>query len=315
MADFIFHASMQNTRLLHASRILLAPAALGLLLLSGCSTTLTNLTPDSLPANPSQLYTLSVRFNPHAATLVPGSVSLEVIVDGQPHPMTKSPAGQDIYTYDFPAPAGIAEIRYYVLASYSARDRKGQVIKYTDHSELHHAKVSGRYVITLGTNRGPVGARIGVVGSGFTAQDKIFLGTTPAQTVVESPNALGFFVPAVENGRNYDVKIVNATGTTIAGTFHVDASTVTVTPSALTLRAGETQLITFAIPTVAPAGGTLLDVTTDVPNSVIMPEVIVPGGFSDVTVRVTGTNTPGSGSLFLKGYGPGEIAVPVTVTK
>ena len=38
-------------------------AALATFLLAGCSTpALTNLTPDTLPANPSQLYTLSTRF-------------------------------------------------------------------------------------------------------------------------------------------------------------------------------------------------------------------------------------------------------------
>ena len=60
-------------------------------------------------------------------------------------------------------------------------------------------------------------------------------------------------------------------------------------------------------------GGTLLDVTTDVPDSVIMPEVIVPQDGTKVTVSVEG-GRPGTGSLFLKGYGAGEITVPVTVS-
>jgi hypothetical protein len=45
---------------------------------------------------------------------------------------------------------------------------------------------------------------------------------------------------------------------------------------------------------------------------VIMPEVVVPEGQTSVTVTVEG-GKPGAGSLFLKGYGSGEVSVPVTV--
>jgi hypothetical protein len=53
-------------------------------------------------------------------------------------------------------------------------------------------------------------------------------------------------------------------------------------------------------------------VTTDIPDSVIMPEVVVPTGSSSVTVTVQG-GRPGSGSLVLKGYGAGTVTIPVTV--
>ena len=41
---------------------------------------------------------------------------------------------------------------------------------------------------------------------------------------------------------------------------------------------GERQALNFSLPNAAPPGGTLLDIATDVPESVIMPEVIVPQG-------------------------------------
>ncbi|MEI6860877.1 MAG: IPT/TIG domain-containing protein [Verrucomicrobiota bacterium] len=306
---------MQNTRLLHASRILrAASAAFGLAALVGCTTpVLTTLTPDSLPENPSQLYTLSLRFAPHAAFVLPDSVSIQIVIDGQPHPMTKSAAGTEIYTYDHQTASGQTELTYYFLASFSSRDQRGVITKHDEYTPLQHAKISGRYVLSLETGRGPVGARIGILGRGFTPQDQISLDNTPARTVPESPTALSFYVPAVPNGRSYQVKITNAAGTTIAGTFTVDASNVTITPTALNLRVGETQTLTFTLPTVAPAGGTMLDVMTDVPNTVMMPEVVIPAGANGVRVQVRGL-TPGTGSLFLKGYGSGEVTVPVQVT-
>jgi hypothetical protein len=43
-----------------------------------------------------------------------------------------------------------------------------------------------------------------------------------------------------------------------------------------------------------------------------MPEIIVPQGQTSVTITVEG-GKPGSGSLFLKGFGAGEVTIPVTV--
>jgi hypothetical protein len=43
-----------------------------------------------------------------------------------------------------------------------------------------------------------------------------------------------------------------------------------------------------------------------------MPEVVVAQGQTSVSVDVQG-GKPGTGSLFLKGYGSGEVSVPVTV--
>ena len=63
---------------------------------------------------------------------------------------------------------------------------------------------------------------------------------------------------------------------------------MTADPAALSLAPGQKQSLTFTITHPAPAGGLLLDVTTDVPESVIMPEVIVPEGQSSATVTVEG---------------------------
>ena len=61
------------------------------------------------------------------------------------------------------------------------------------------------------------------------------------------------------------------------------------------------------------AGGMLIDVTTDVKDSVVMPEVFVPANASSVTVPVQG-GKPGTGSLFFRSSA-GESTVNVTVTK
>ena len=89
-------------------------------------------------------------------------------------------------------------------------------------------------------------------------------------------------------------------------------SMMSVAPASLNLRTGDRAMLTFTLPNPAPPGGTLLDVATDVPESIIMPEVIVPQGQSYVGVTVEG-GKPGTGSLFYRSSA-GEGVVSVTVT-
>jgi hypothetical protein len=119
-------------------------------------------------------------------------------------------------------------------------------------------------------------------------------------------------VPAIPTG-NYRVTLNSPVGNQDIGTFHVDGVSLSVTPSSLSLRRGQRASLQFSIGTPAPAGGLLVNVTTDVPHSVIMPEVNIPAGQTSVNVSVQGGEA-GTGSLFVGAAGKGEITVPVSVT-
>jgi len=303
---------MHTNRISPARKIILGlTALLGLTLLAGCeSVTLTDLTPKSMAENPSHIYTFSLRVTPRASTI--SGIAPHIVVDGQNHNMKKSPLGEGVYDFEYQLPAGRDRLAYYFLVNYNVEGNNGQSQQET-YTQVESVQIVGRYVLSLEVNRGPVGARISVLGRGFTPQDTVNFSGTPARTVFESPNSLSFFVPAVEPGRNYQVKLTGNTGDSPVGTFRVDTSSVSVSANNLSLRTGERQPLTFTLPNPAPAGGTLLDVTTDVPESVIMPEVIVPAGQNSVTISVEG-GRPGNGSLFLKGFGAGEVNVAVSVS-
>ncbi|MBI4622518.1 MAG: cell surface protein [Verrucomicrobia bacterium] len=305
---------MHTNRISPARKIILwLAAAVSLALLPGCQTvTLTNLTPASMPENPSQIYTFSLRVTPRSTTVPSSSVAPHLIIDGQNHEMKKSPLGEGLYDFEYQLPAGRDEIAYYFLVTYNLEGNNVLTSReaYTD---VVRAKIVRRYVLSLEVNRGPVGSRIGVLGRGFTAQDAITFNGSPARTVLESPNALSFFVPPLEPGRNYRVALNSVAGSSPVGSFRIDPSSVTVFPTSLSLRAGARQTLTFTLPNAAPPGGTLLEITTDVAESVIMPEVIVPQGQSSVSVTVEG-GKPGSGTLFLKGFGAGEVTIPIAVS-
>jgi hypothetical protein len=304
---------MDLKRISFARQILPAcGAALALALLGGCATIgLTNLTPTSLPENPSGIYTFTLRVTTKSATVVPDTIAPHIVVGAESHDMVKSDSVPGIYEFDYRLPAGQDSIAYYYLVGYQT-EGNGMLDNRQAYTELSHASVVSRYVVSLEVNRGPVGARIGILGRGFTPQDLVGFDGTAVRTVYESPTSLGFFVPALAPGRAYRVTLSSSAGNSAVGTFRIDSSDVTADPAALSLAPGQKQSLTFTITHPAPAGGLLLDVTTDVPESVIMPEVIVPEGQSSATVTVEG-GKPGTGSLFLKGYGNGEVTVPVTV--
>ncbi|MCC6414906.1 MAG: IPT/TIG domain-containing protein [Opitutaceae bacterium] len=306
---------MQNSRILPTRKIFSWMIALcALALLAGCNdVTITNLTPPSLTDNPSRIHTITLRVDQNRSSVVPGSIVPHIVIDGENHEMRKSRIGAGFYEYDYHLPPGRSELAYYFLVNYAVEfnDRNEPREAYT---ELNRVSVVNRYVLTLEANRGPVGARISVLGRGFTPQDALYFDGNPVRTIYESTSSLSFFVPALAPGHTYNVVLSGANGSSPIGAFLIDSSALTVTPSALTMRTGSVQPLTFSVPNPAPAGGLLLDVTTDVPESVIMPEVIVPAGETSVTINVQG-GRPGSGSLFLKGYASGEVTVPVTVAK
>jgi len=233
------------------------------------------------------------------------------VVGGESHDMVKDPSIPGIYEFDFKVPPGNSSLGYYFVVNYQV-EGNGVVADRQAFTALEHASVVSRYVLSLEVNRGPVGARIGILGRGFTSQDLVGFDGTPVRTVYESPTSLGFFVPSMAPGKAYHVTVSGSSGNSDVGTFRIDATDLTVEPASLTLAPGQKQSLTFTVTQPAPAGGMLLDVTTDVPESVIMPEVVVPQGQTSVTVTVEGGKV-GSGSLFLKGYGSGEVTIPVTV--
>ncbi|ATC66192.1 cell surface protein [Nibricoccus aquaticus] len=328
---------MQNTRFSQARRFVLGLGIIASLTLVGCKTTaVTNLTPGSLPANPSQIYTISARIKPKLASFVQGTVLPSIVIDGQKYRMTKSNLGEDIFEFDYQLAAGRTELAYYFEYTYQVSNN-GTLSSREDYTQVQRATIVGRYVLSLEVNRGPVGAKVSILGRGFTPADVVYFDNAPVRTVFESANSISFYVPSVDANRNYKVSIGGNLGQSPAGTFRVDGvggvseglnntfspspsvaatnatgGTLLVNPTALSLKKGQKVNLTFTTPVTASAGGLLIDITTDVPESVIMPEVIVPAGSNTVTISIE-AGRPGTGSLFAKGPGVKELVIPVKV--
>ena len=63
----------------------------------------------------------------------------------------------------------------------------------------------------------------------------------------------------------------------------------------------------------APAEGLAVNVTTDIPDNVIMPEVTFMGGERTASVNITGGEEPAKGTLFISARGFSSLEIPIEV--
>jgi len=87
-------------------------AVLPLLLLTGCATTFTRLTPLEQPRNPDNQYPVEVIFNSSQQSLRWDSIQPYVIANGVPYPMRQVPMMQNRWDGFVPVPPGAKSVNY-----------------------------------------------------------------------------------------------------------------------------------------------------------------------------------------------------------
>lgn len=290
--------------------------------LSGCNSrvsdallsnvVVSNTTPGTLPENPSGIYTFVVSVRPMTVALLEESLEVNISIDGRTFPMKRSGLAQHLWEYDHPIARGRSEASYFFTVDYLIQGREGRRLKREAFTPLQTVRIVNKYSLGLEAQRAPVGATIAIIGRGFEEGDSVMVGGTAAQTRFLSPNSVQFTMPALEADQNYPVVLLSRGTEYPIGHIRVDRATLSVAPQSLTLRSKERQSIRFTLPTASPPSGLRIHVTTDVPASVIMEEVIVPAGSSSVTIPVIG-GTPGSGTIFIEAPGFDPVNLPITV--
>ncbi len=287
---------------------LLAAALIG----GGCTNNVSNLTPENLPQNSSGIYTITVKGKIAESNVVAGSQKCTITIDGTAREMTRSAFSKDMWTYDYIIPEGQDQARYFYVIEYDVKNR-GIVTHRERKSPLQRLFLANRYVVSIEADRGVVGAKVSVTGRGFTRMDKIVVGGTAAPTQFISPQVLVFTVPAVQANQDYYVELQTTTGNLAIGKFRVDPSVLRVTPAELELVQGKRSMIVFASEFDAPDGGLPIEILTNVPDSVVMPPVVIPEGKRSISVRVEG-GQPGSGQIVISAPGFNPLTIPVNVT-
>ncbi|WP_269523481.1 IPT/TIG domain-containing protein [Coraliomargarita parva] len=297
-----------------AKRIFLLALTSSLLLTSACSVRMANMTPATVPSNPSGLYTLTLKADIANKAIDPRTLVAYVVIDDEKHMMSRSELGGAFFDYDYDIPDTRTNARFYYIVNYRLKTLNGEPGELRELiSQEHELNLIDRYSISLDADRAPVGTELAVLGRGFKSGDIVYIGGTEASTRFISSNSLRFKVPALQPG-SYYVEIHSGDRVDPAGMLRVDKGLpIRVIPESLELKPGEKQVIVFALEDAAPYGGLYLDVTTNIPQSVIMPEVLIPEGQRTVNVTVEG-GTPGKGELYIRSQrNNGELSIPVRV--
>ncbi len=298
-----------------AKKIISVIALVAGIALSGCSS-LTNLTPERVPENPSRTYTLSMSAYINDGAVVKGSIKPYIVIDEQEIPMTevRNVEGDRLYEYDYVMPKGRTEAKYYFVIRYQVNNTVNDTSRDREITSrtVYTLDPVSRYIVSMQNERGPVGSVVPVLGRGFDKEDKIVIGGVEADTEYLSRTTLNFIVPPLEGGKNYDVEVVGRNGTIWVGSFRVDTADMNVSPSSIELAGGDITTMIFSISFSAPEGGFPIDVKTNIPSSIVMDEVVVPAGQNSVSVTVKGA-AEGKGSIYVNAPGFRELVIPATV--
>lgn len=293
-------------------KTLFSHATQGLFLLSlvGCSKTLTNVTPQVAQRNPSNMYRFTTQCNVNPNKVIPDSFQLDLIIDGERHPLQSEALTPAFYFYDHTLGADRTNAKYYFELNYQQNNR-GKLRSYVKKTPLFDFEIQERCCFCLDNERGPIGAEMKILGRGFSEGDRVILGEYNTPTSFVSENVLSFQIPPVVAGKTYPVYTICNGDKNFVGNLLVDNSRFSVDPKTLELNKGEKADLLIEISCTLNTD-LYVNVTTDIPDSIIMPEVRIPGGETSVQVSIEG-GEPGQGSLFISAQGFDEIEVPVHV--
>ncbi|MDR1414099.1 MAG: hypothetical protein LBI56_04165 [Puniceicoccales bacterium] len=241
--------------------------------------------------------------------IVSNDCSARIIIDGETHRMDKI---RDFgYAYTYRRPSERHRANYYYEVDYKEKSGTGVRFK-SERSKLYSLIVSNRYVIGFESNRGLPGSQCTLLGRGFDDGDYVEIGGVPCETTFTSSNALSFTVPLLDTCGKYTAKLISDNGDLGIGHFTVDPVALHVNLSKIELASGEKQVLIVATDIESSKEGIFVDVTTNIPDSIIMKDIFIPAGTKSASAVVQG-GAPGSGTLYLSAAGFDELKIPVEI--
>ena len=296
-----------------AKRISTFSAIALLLCLSGCSLYIVNLTPKKFPPSTDGAYTIRAKVETNRQDVVPDSFEAFVVIDGNQLPMRRQLSDNPVFEYNYKPPSDNLTVRFYYVLNYLVKSKNAAPILKQFVSNLYQAQLPDTEFLVMDKQRAAVGTRVAVYGDEFTEQDRVLIDGTPCETIFVSSKELQFLVPEIKPSFGYAVDVFTSGGMLKAGLLRVDpANPLSVLPKTLELKVGQPKALAFMLSYPAPYGGLYIDITTDIPDSIIMPEVLIPERARTVSATIKGKYIS-NGNLFIKAGDLPEIIVPVTV--
>ena len=227
--------------------------------------------------------------------------------------MSSEPSDDYVFEYDYEPPSKKLLVSFYYVLDYLIRHKdKAPVLKQII-SDIHRAQLPDSIKLQLERKRAAVDTKVTLYGDQFTDQDRVLIDGTPCETTFISSKELQFLVPEIKPSFGYPVKVFTPRGMADAGTLQVDAANpLRVLPKELKLKTGQPQALVLMLNYPAPYGGLNIDVTTDIPDSIVMPKILIPERSRTVSATIEGKYIS-NGNLFIKAGNLPEIVVPVTI--
>jgi hypothetical protein len=264
-----------------------------------------NKTPETVPQNPSNIYAISMKVRNVKAKVSDESFKARIVIDGKSYDMVR--ADKTLFTFDYKTDDLKHRAAYYFDVNYVLCG-----VQKTYTSRIYRLGIVNRYAVGFECNRGRPYTQISLLGRGFAEEDTVEIGEILCDTEFISPNVLTFTVPFAEEGKHYWSVLRSGNGDIGLGDFFIDGLKIGVEPESILLETGGKQVMAIFIEVDAPEFGLPLDITTDIPESIIMHDVTIRGGKRSANVVITG-GKPGAGSLFVGAPGFEECRISVLV--
>ncbi|MDR1433527.1 MAG: hypothetical protein LBI61_04335 [Puniceicoccales bacterium] len=246
---------------------------------------------------------------PSGRELVTDDCSARIVINGEVHRMNRS--GPREYVYNYKRGTGPHKASYYYELDYVEKQH-GHARSKFERSKLYDLVIANRYAIGFESNRGIPGSQCTLIGRGFEEGDCVEIGSVRCRTTFNSQNSLSFTVPMLSASGKHHARLVSDNGDIGLGNFTIDPMNFCANLSRIDLASGEKQALVICTDFPAPEGGIAIDVTTTIPDSVIMRDIFIPAGARSATAVVRG-GISGSGMLYLTAGGFEELRIPVEV--
>jgi len=296
-----------------AKRISVSAIVGSLICLVGCSTYLVNQTPQQFPPSPDGTYTIAAEVKTNQKNIIPDSFEAFVVIDGEQFPMSREFSSNYLFVYDYKPSTEKSITRFYYVLNYMEENKNNSQSLKQIISNLHQTQLPDKLRFRLDRKRAAVDTKVSLYGDQFTDQDHVLIDGISCETTFVSTGELQFLVPEINPSFGYEVKVFTSGGLFNTGVLRVDAANpLRVLPSELELKVGQSKAIAFMLNHPAPQGGLYIDVTTDIPDSIIMPEILISESAHTISTTIQGKQI-GEGYLFIKTGELPEIVVPITV--
>ena len=287
-------------------------AALLAVWLSGCQTSIRNLTPSSVPENASREYTLRFAAALNSDEVVEDSVEAFVVVDGKKRRMEPIESAPYIFEYAYHLSAPRTTARYYFVLSYRERRQSGVRDVYRS-SDLRTLRLVTRSPFSLGRGSAPVGSEVSLFGDNFGDRPTVEVGGKQAYVRKLSDEKIRFVVPEINTGKLHEVLVTTSQGRQSAGYMEVKKRVLDIEPDELNMRPGDEQVLLFKV-SDATTESIRIELGSDLSSEQLeLSSVRIPRGASTTNATIRALK-PGQGFLRARIPNRGEVVIPVSVS-